>query len=96
MDRMKRQSFEWLPAQMPGVAALMKEKRAEFGDEWVTTCWRKGVQELQPGWFYAGEGALAVGVLWDDPLLVAWAAARVVPRTQALVVMRPPPGGGGE
>lgn len=74
---------------MPGVAKLIKEKRAEHGAWWVNECWQRGVLQLEPGWFYAAEGALSVGVLWDDPAIIAFAAARIT-RTQALVVLRPP------
>ena len=51
-------NWKWLPAQMPGVARLMAEKRKQFGAEHVQLCWRRGVVELQPGWFFAREGAL--------------------------------------
>lgn len=57
-----KKSFEWLPAQMPGVARLIDDKRRELGREHLALCWRRGVLELQPGWFYAREGALAVGM----------------------------------
>ena len=63
-----KQSFEWLPAQMPRVAALMKARRAQDGDAHVNECWRRGVVGREPGWFFALEGALAVGVPeagWD-------------------------------
>jgi len=81
--------FSWLPVRMPGVAKLVKDKRAELGDWWVNECWKRGVLCLEPGWFYAGEGALTVGVMWDDPAIIAFAAARIT-RTQALVVIRTP------
>lgn len=71
-----RQTWKWLPEQMPGVARLLAEKRVELGEAWVTECWRKGVVERQPGWFYASEGALSVGVLKDDPAMIAAACAR--------------------
>lgn len=62
MDKQKSNGrFDWLPAAMPGVARLMRDKRREHGDAHVNLCWKRGVVELQPGWFYAREGALAVG-----------------------------------
>lgn len=88
MDK-KSKTWGWLPAQMPGVAALLAEKRRQFGAEHVNTCWRRGVVDLQPGWFFAREGALAVGTPWDDPELANFAALQVT-ATQALVVIRPP------
>lgn len=83
------EDFSWLPIRMPGVAALVKEKRQLWGNAWVNECWKQGVLLRQPGWFYAGEGAVSVGVVWDDPAIIAFAAARVT-RSQALLVMRPP------
>lgn len=64
----KRHASRWafLPESMPKVAKLMADKRKEVGAEHVALCWQKGVVECQPGWFYAREGALAVGVPWDD------------------------------
>ena len=82
-------NWKWLPAQMPGVARLMAEKRKQFGAEHVQLCWRRGVVELQPGWFFAREGALAVGTPWAQPDVANFAALQVT-ATQALVVMRPP------
>lgn len=52
----------WLPAFMPGVVRLMKDKRRELGDAYVNTCWQRGVVERQRGWFFAREGAVAVGL----------------------------------
>ena len=62
----KKQSWEWLPAQMPGVAGQLADKRREVGPEWVNECWKRGVINREPGWFFAAEGALMVGVLGDD------------------------------
>lgn len=90
MDKEKKagSSWGWLPAAMPGVARLMREKRSAFGDAHVDECWRRGVMQLEPGWFFAREGALAVGTPWPEMADVAgW---QVTP-TQALVVLRPPP-----
>lgn len=68
MDKETKQSFGWLPAQMPRVAAMMKTRRAKDGDAHVNECWRRGVVAGEPGWFFAIEGGLAVGVPaanWD-------------------------------
>jgi hypothetical protein len=78
----------WLPAAMPGVARLIKEKRRELGEAHVSLCWQRGVVEKQPGWFFAREGALAVGTPWDDQVLANFALLQVS-SSQALVVMRP-------
>lgn len=88
MDREKR-NWSWLPQHMPGVARLIAEKRRELGDHWVNTCWRHGVVDNKPGWFYAAEGALAVGTPWtDDPVIADLLAARIT-ATQSLLVIRP-------
>ena len=79
--------WAWLPAAMPGVARLMAEKRSKLGREHVSLCWRRGVIEQQPGWFFAREGALAVGTPWDDPVLANFAALQVT-STQALLILR--------
>jgi hypothetical protein len=95
MDKMDKEKgkaekarWDWLPARMPGVVKLMADQRAEVGAAWVNECWRRGVLEGQPGWFWASEGALSVGTLWEDPAIVAFSALRLTP-TQALVVLRP-------
>lgn len=91
MDRSPppKQNWSWLPQHMPGVARLMKQRRAEVGDAWVNECWKHGVLELEPGWFWAGEGALMVGSMWDDPQILTFATSRIT-RTQACLVLREP------
>lgn len=86
--RAEKGRWDWLPARMPGVVKLMADKRAEMGADWVNECWKRGVLEGLPGWFWASEGALSVGTLWEDPAIVAFSALRLAP-TQALVVLRP-------
>lgn len=91
MDKKAESSarWGWLPAAMPGVARLVAEKRRTYGDSHVNECWRRGVLEQQPGWFFAREGALAVGAPWPEMTdLAGWS----VTPTQAIVVLRPPPG----
>ena len=78
-----------MPAEMPGVAALVREKRKLFGDAHVNECWRRGVVLLEPGWFFAREGALAVGTPWADPAMANFAAAQVS-STQALLLVAVP------
>lgn len=87
MDSKRKQTWKWLPDQMPGVAKQLADKRAEVGDAWVNECWRRGVVERQPGWFFAGEGALMVGVLWDHPVIATFAAMRLTD-TQSLLILR--------
>lgn len=86
--------WAWLPAQMPGVVALIAERRKAHGSAWVNTCWQRGVEQGEAGWFFAGQGALMVGTIWDDPQIVAFAAGRIT-RTQALLITKPPEGNDG-
>ena len=88
MDSGVKRDWRWLPQHMPGVARLMREKRAELGNEWVDTCWKRGVLGQEPGWFYAAEGALAVGTPWaDEPDIARRMAGRLLP-TEVLLVLR--------
>jgi hypothetical protein len=89
MDRKPKKDWGWLPTAMPGVARLMAERRAEMGNEHVNECWKRSVVELQPGWLFAREGALAVGTPWEHGDIQNFAAARVTD-TQALLVIREP------
>ena len=86
MDR--KQTFDWLPAQMPGVAVLMKSLRAKHGNEHVNACWKRGVIDGEPGWFFAREGALAVGT--PDPTWLKWPELEGVPgaSTGAFLMVR--------
>lgn len=84
--------WSWLPHAMPGVARLMREHRARLGDAVVNECWKRGVVMREPGWFFAREGALAVGTPWDDPQLANFASMQVT-ASQALLVLRGNKGG---
>lgn len=67
-----KQTFAWLPAQMPHVVVLVRERRKADGAAHVNECWRRGVLLGEPGWFYAREGAVAVGTpdsKWSWPEL---------------------------
>lgn len=84
-----KRRYDWLPVEMPAVARLVREKRAQHGDAHVNECWRRGVLLLEPGWFFAREGPLAVGVPWDTPAMANFAALSLT-STQALLVIREP------
>lgn len=62
----KVRDWKWLPDQMPGVAALIAERRKTLGRAHVNKCWKKGVEDGLPGWFFAREGALWVGTPFED------------------------------
>jgi hypothetical protein len=82
-SKLNRWSF--LPELMPGVARLLADKRRELGAEHVAECWQRGVVQLEPGWFYAREGAVAIGTAWAD---LETLRADTPLQGQALVVMR--------
>lgn len=81
--------FALIREAMPGVQRIVAERRKEHGDAWVTQCVQRGLAG-EPGWFFAREGAIAIGTPWDgDPVMANWAAAQVT-STQALVQLRQP------
>lgn len=85
-----RSRWQWLPAMMPRVAQLMAERRRELGAEHVALCWQRGVLEQLPGWFYAREGAIAVGAPFvGDPEFDEDKLPRYTPG-QAVLVLRQP------
>jgi hypothetical protein len=67
----------------------VRERRVSLGDAWVNECWRRGVLLGEPEWFFAGEGSIMVGTMWDNPELLAFARMRVT-ATQALLITREP------
>jgi hypothetical protein len=76
---------------MPGVVQLVKTKRQEMGDAHVTECVRRGLAG-EPGWFFAREGALAVGTPWtDDGDIERVFGLQVSLEGTAFVLMRPVP-----
>lgn len=74
MDKGKGTSkWAWLPTAMPKVAEMLREKRAALGDAHVNECWKRGVIDGEPGWFFAREGPIALGTPWEDAELAAFA-----------------------
>lgn len=90
MDRKTNEvrRWDWLPAAMPGVARLMLEKRVLHGAAHVAECWRRGMAG-EPGWFFAREGAIAIGTPWDLPEMANFAALQVT-ATQAMLIIKEP------
>jgi hypothetical protein len=94
VDNMDKSSdankWSWLPARMPRVADLIRAKRAELGKEFVDECWKRGVVQREPGWFFAWEAGLGVGAPWPEALA---AVKDVDPAGEfpdkAFVVLRP-------
>lgn len=90
MDKeQKPKLFDWLPSAMPGVARMVRERRSKDGDAHVNECFRRGVLLGEAGWFFAREGAIAVGTPWNEPAMANFGALNVSP-TQFLLVMREP------
>lgn len=90
MDRKesKPSKWGWLPAMMPGVVRLMSERRRALGDAHVNECWERGVVQLEPGWFYAREGPLAVGTPWAEPGQAPRDDIPQYTKTQAVLMLR--------
>lgn len=87
----KKANYSWMPALMPKVTAMVAERRTKFGAAHVAECFRRGMGG-EPGWFFAREGAIAVGTPWSiDPKAVDLAAANVT-AGQALLCMAEPEG----
>lgn len=83
--------YSWVRTAMPRVAQLVGDKRREYGPGHVAECWRRGMAG-EPGWFFAREGAVAIGTPWtaeQDPVLAA-ATAWQFTGDQAAVFMRKP------
>jgi hypothetical protein len=68
-----RQSWAFMTERMPRTVARIKEARQRGEGPHVDLCWRRGVQGLEPGWFWAYEAGVSVGVPcleWlQDPVL---------------------------
>lgn len=94
MSSSKPNRWAWMPEHMPGVMAKVAEMRKTYGAEWLATCWKNGVVLAQPGWFWACEGALAVGVPFDARAIETHLLAQAVSPTTVTVVIRAPEGAG--
>lgn len=88
----KQGKWSWLPAAMPGVAKLMVDWRKRLGDAHVNDCWERGMAG-EPGWFFAREGAIAIGTPFPVPAGAGpewdW-AEKVIKTGQAVVYLREP------
>jgi hypothetical protein len=85
MDKGKDR-WGWLPAAMPKVAELIGRHRQAMGKEHVAECWDRAMRQGEPGWFYARQGQLAVGVPWPA---IADAVMTPLKDDQAMVWLRP-------
>lgn len=72
---------------MPATARMVRDWRRTLGDAHVTECVHRGLAG-QAGWFFAREGAIAVGTPWgDDPDVLRMFAMQG--EDGAFVMMRP-------
>ena len=64
MDRKPKPKSSWAFMQdhMPLVLARIAQKRADGEGAHLDLCWRRGVINLEPGWFWAYEAGVSVGV----------------------------------
>lgn len=92
-DGKKKLSWSWLPDFMPKVAGLIQDRRKQDGAEWVAHCWRESVVMGKPGFFWAAEGAVAIGVPVDAKLVeMHHALALKAPGTATMDMARKPEG----
>jgi hypothetical protein len=88
MDKEKvKRDWTAIVAAMPAVKRLIEEKRGLYGPAHVNECWRRGVLNGEPEFFYAREGGVAIGTPWGDPLYFEGVH---VPQGAALLMMREP------
>lgn len=59
-------SWAFMKDHMPGVIKLLREKRQAGKGAYIDACWRHGVVQGEPGWFFASEGGVSIGALWPD------------------------------
>jgi len=73
MDKGKKIDWSWMATHMPAVVGMLKEERRRGGGQLIDECWKRGVRDGEPGWFYAHENSVSVGVpspeLLADPTL---------------------------
>lgn len=83
--------WAWVRTALPAVARLVLDKRREFGQAHVAECWRRGMAG-EPGWFFAREGAVAIGTPWavvQDPVLAAATSWQCTASQAALFIRKP-------
>lgn len=85
----KGNRWQWLAEAMPLLPERMKELRKEHGPAHVSECWRRGVVQCEPGWFFARQGAVTVGAPFVGDAVLSDFAAQHLRADQLLVVIRP-------
>ena len=79
--------FSWMTQAMPGVGKIVAGYRIKFGDAPVDECVRRGLRG-EAGYFFAREGAVAVGVPAGGWTLPQWMEAYLP--TATMVWLRDP------
>jgi hypothetical protein len=82
-------NWRWLPEHMPRVVKLIEEAREKYGKEWVDECWYRGVVLGHRGWFFAQDGALMVGTLWNAPTIELMVAGQLIGCGYCLLIPHP-------
>lgn len=94
-DQKKQNRYGWIEAAMPLLPQHIRDARRKYGDAHVNECWKRGVVQGQPGWFFARQGTVALGAPFvDDAGLAGWAATHLQP-DQVLLLLRTPEAGHG-
>lgn len=72
---MDKRDWSWIKQHMPLTVELLAEYRAAGEGEHLDECWQRGVLMREAGWFYAREGAIALGTPFDrqaSPVQCTW------------------------
>ena len=84
-------AWAFMAEHMPRCVEWMRQARIKGEGKHLDLCWRRGVMELRPGWFWAYEAGVSVGVpdaaMLADPNMQD--ALRRFP-TMSLVQLRDP------
>lgn len=93
MSESKPNKWAWLPVMVPGVVDLMAARRQEVGADWVRYCWQQGVAEAKPGYFWAAQGPIAIGVPGDLEMVKLFRDVQAKHPLSAVVILAPKPEG---
>lgn len=63
-----RKSWAFMTEHMPRVVAMLKQHRERGEGAHLDECWKHGVVDGEPGWFFAAEGGVHVGTLWPEAM----------------------------
>jgi hypothetical protein len=75
--RAHKSVWAFMAERMPRTVARMKEARSKGQGAHLDACWRNGVIDLKPGWFWAYEAGVSIGVP-DEGLLATPAVQQLM------------------